>query len=401
MSKKGKVLALLSGIVLLGGNTLSQAGALEELIAKLEEKGILSPEEAKQILAEAQKEREKGSLPENTIKKLEKLTLLKISGKIYLHYDYTRNSPEQDQKDLGEFKLTKAKITLKKYFEEGNKDNYFRFTTDAYQDDNGSWNVRVKYAYLNWKFSNIFKTEIGLAHRPWVSWEEEHIWFHRDVDKAFIEDKDGAHLLTSSDFGIAVKGNYKKFFDYMVGIYNGEGYHEEEDDKHFGKSVEGRISFYPWKGVILALHTAQIFNNGEDERNLHIYQGLIAYHNPYFLIAGQYIYDHEEGNSLPSYNHYGFVLNGDIKFRKFSLFGRYGYWNFDDKYTEEHLTGNLATDYKYTDRYQWLGGIAYKWNKYIRTSLAYKYVKYDISKTSTETGKNYKDIFMAVMQVKW
>ena len=45
MSKKGKVLALLSGIVLLGGNTLSQAGALEELIAKLEEKGILSPEE--------------------------------------------------------------------------------------------------------------------------------------------------------------------------------------------------------------------------------------------------------------------------------------------------------------------------------------------------------------------
>ncbi len=445
------------GISLLGFG-LAQAGTLEALVKTLEEKNLLTPQEAKRILSagsendaalllakllekkniltpqeveriasaskgskrvEPPKRVEKkttqpveikgegntlGKLSELQIKNLKKLANISISGKAFLHYDYTRTSPLTSKDDKGEFKVTRAYLEIKRYFE-NSKDKYFRLTTDIYQDDSGSWNVRLKYAYLNWKWSPLLATEVGLAHRPWIDWEEHHGWFHKDVDKTFIEDSDGAHLISSADFGIALKGKYGKLVDYMVGIYNGEGYHAAEDDKHFGKSLEARVAVQPIKGLNIAFHTAQIFNSGT-EANRHIYQPFASYKNNLFLVAAQFIYDREEGNGNPTYNNWGYAVNGDLYLKglvgtPITLFGRYGYWNFDGDYTIAHLSGDKSKDYQYVDRRQYLLGVSYTWNRYVGTSIAYKYVKYDIAKTDTETGKDYKDTFMAVMQVKW
>ena len=55
-------------------------------------------------------------------------------------------------------------------------------TSDIYQDNNagnskGSWNLRLKYLYLQPKFGDLgvltdVKSEIGLAHTPWLDFEE-------------------------------------------------------------------------------------------------------------------------------------------------------------------------------------------------------------------------------------
>ena len=200
---------------------------------------------------------------------------------------------------------------------------------------------------------------------------------------------------------------------YMFGIYNGEGYHGAENDHHFGKSIEGRVN-YSIYGFKLALHAAYIDNDrvedGKPKADRTIIQPFIAYDNDYFLIAAQYIYDFEnyDYNNHPDYTNYGYAINGDLKLKKLAgipltFFGRYGYWNFDsDAEKDAAANWDPTKSFQNVDRWQALLGASYDWNKHIRTSLAYKYVKYDIpSGKTTESGKDYKNTVMAVMQVKW
>ena len=385
-----------------GAGTLLFASAgwaddYEELVNLLKEKKILSPQEAQALIekhrARLAKEKEK-TLNGEEIKKLRKLVELKIGGKAYLHYDYTVNSPVSDKNDYGEFKVTRAYLDIKKYFDRKGE-NYFRTTVDVYKDSDGSYTVRLKYAYLNWRINKFLATEVGLAHRPWIDWEEHHGWLHRDVDKTFIEDRDGAHLINSADVGIALKGKVNRW-GYMFGIYNGEGYHGAENDQHFGKSVEGRVD-YTLGQLTTALHVAYIDNQNEADRL--IVQPWVGFKNEKFLVAVQYIYDWENNKGAPDYTNNGFSVNGDLYLKGWlgkpiTLFARYGYWNLDGDAEDK-------TDYTQVDRWQILLGASYDWNKYIRTSLAYKHVGYDIPRENTESGKDYKDILMAVMRVKW
>ncbi len=399
MGKVAKKLfcGLLAGATLFTPPQISLADDYEELVNLLKEKNLLTPEEAEALIKKHRerlaKEKE-NSLDKSEIKKLKKLVQLKIGGKAYLHYDYTVNSPKLSENDYGEFKITRAYLEVRKYFDKKGE-NYFRTTVDVYQNTDGSYVVRLKYAYLNWKINNFLATEIGMAHRPWIDWEEHNGWLHRDVEKTFIEDSDGAHLITSADAGIALKGKAGNF-GYMFGIYNGEGYHGAEDDQHFGKSVEGRIN-YTWGGLTTALHLAYIDNQNEADRV--IVQPWIGFKNDNFLVAFQYIYNEEKNENAPDYVNTGFSVNGDLYLKRFigkplTLFARYGYWNLDKD-------AENKTDYTQVDRWQALVGASYDWNKYIRTSLAYKYVGYDIPAQNTESGKDYKDTVMAVMQVKW
>ena len=411
--KKG----LLSGALVLaafGGNTF--ADDYEDLVNLLVAKNLLTPQEAKTLIEKHRQRLAKSegeNLSPSDIKELKKLVGLKISGKAYLHYDYTIHSPKSDEEDYNEFKVTRAYFEVRKYFDKSGK-NYFRVTTDIYKpDDESGYVVRLKYAYLNWKLFDNMETEIGLAHRPWIDWEEHHGWLHRDVDKTFIEDSDGAHLINSADLGIAVKGKWNNL-GYMFGIYNGEGYHGAENDHHFGKSIEGRVN-YSLYGFNLALHAAYIDNdrvdaNGNAQADRTIIQPFVSYGNDYFLVAAQFIYDYEnyDYNNHADYTNYGYAINGDLKLKKLlgrpaTLFARYGSWNFDsDEEKSAAASWDPTTSYKNVDRWQAIVGASYEWNKHIRTSLAYKYVKYDIpAGKTTESGKDYKDTVMAVMQVKW
>jgi hypothetical protein len=404
------------------------------LLAKiLEKNGILTPKDVEKIAkAEQTQKVEKVSAPQTEVaaaqrvetskkgaktcakpiylsklqvENLKRLADLRISGLAYLHYDYTVWDTDRKNDDENAFKVTRAYLTVRKYFN-NNPDDYFRLTADIYLDTNGSRDFRLKYAYLNWKINPEMQTEIGLVHRPWLDWEEHHGWLHRDVTNTFIEEKTGAHLVTSADYGIALKGKVKNV-GYLVGIYNGEGYHSTDDDKHFGKALAGRVN-YTVGGWTFAFHA--LYNDNDNSENsgqadqivLHPY---LMYRNDLFLVAAQYIYDHEfnyrDANGVKhSFDNYGWAINGDLYLKALggkpiTLFGRYGYWNLDGAYTRLN-----SGDINAYDRSQYIVGVAYDFNRFIKVSLANEYVKYS-SGVKRIADRDYLDTLMAVMKVKW
>ncbi len=429
--------------------SVANAASLEVLVKTLEEKGVLTPREAEVVLNSsgdrvsllAEILKQKGILTESEVKKIEtpagkrvaalpqgvspqtrtggekdrlktlrernlqKLSNLSISGVAYVHYDYTIKDTDRTNDGSNAFKVNRAYLTVKRYFDA--PENYFRLTADVYTDDSGNNNYRLKYAYLNWKVGENAQAEIGLVHRPWLDWEEHNGWLHREITNSFIEDRYGAHLITSADYGVALKGKAGEW-GYLFGIYNGEGYHSVDDDRHFGKAVAGRInrSFGGWTFALHALYNDN--DNTDDGRAdqfvLHPY---LMYKNDRFLVALQYIYDREfnyydRTGDKHSFTNEGWSVNGDLYLKSFvgkpiTLFGRYGFWNFDGEYTALN-SANLNA----YDRTQYLFGVSYDLNPFVRISLADQIVKYDDAvKKNNVADRDYKHVLMGVMKVKW
>ena len=112
-----------------------------------------------------------------------KAPLLKFSGKHYLGFVSSEQGDVTDNK----FETRRNYLQVKGYLGEDSKD-FFRITLDTYQisdgkdddgvyiagkDSEGTWNVRLKYAYLYLdEVLPYTGVEIGQAHRPWIDYEE-------------------------------------------------------------------------------------------------------------------------------------------------------------------------------------------------------------------------------------
>jgi len=104
----------------------------------------------------------------------------------------------------------------------------------------GDYNTRFKYAYLYLHEVLPFTgVELGIAHRPWIDYEEHNSWFYRDTHWTFTEAGNSAKLSNSADTGVNFKTNLP-YFSSEVGLYTGEGYHNVEDGK--GLSAEWRFT---------------------------------------------------------------------------------------------------------------------------------------------------------------
>ena len=309
---------------------------------------------------------------------------LKVGGTAYIHYDVDLKNPTHNNA----FKITRNYIELRGYF---NRKDYFRTTLDVKQEENsggnmdGSYVARLKYAYVY--FHNVLPytgVELGLAHRPWIDWEEHHGWLHRDVEETLIENHEGAGLLNSADLGANFKGHYG-IASWEFGIFNGEGYHGTENSDHFGKSVEARLSLNLFDGFTLSGHTAHMFDLKGKDMDRHIYQIHAVYNNPYVLIAAQYIWDKDDYYNSSDVDQKGYSVNADLKLKPFTgyslgLFGRYDHWDpNDDKSNDE--------------RDHFVYGGWWDYNKHVRFTLA-------DDRLIDDAGKD-KNTLMGVAQVKW
>ncbi|RUM90239.1 MAG: hypothetical protein DSZ26_03455 [Thermovibrio sp.] len=313
---------------------------------------------------------------------------IKVGGEAYLHYDADLKSPSHSNA----FKITRNYIEFRGYF---NDRDYFRTTLDVHQakakngdkagDLDGSYIARIKYAYVY--FHNVLPhtgVEIGLAHRPWHDWEEHHGWLHRDVEETLIENKEGAGLENSADLGVSFKGKYS-IASWQFGIFNGEGYHGEEDSEHFGKSLEGRLSLNLFRGFMLSGHTAHIFDLKGQDMDRHIYQVHAVYNNPYFLVAAQYIWDRDDYYNKDDLDQKGYSFNADLKLKPFTgysvgILGRYDHWDpNDDKSNDE--------------REHFVYGAWWDYSKYVRFTVV-------DDRLIDNAGKD-KNTLMAVTKVKW
>ena len=330
-----------------------------------------------------------------------KAPLLKFSGKHYLGFVSSEQGDVTDNK----FETRRNYLQVKGYLGEDSKD-FFRITLDTYQisdgkdddgvyiagkDSEGTWNVRLKYAYLYLdEILPYTGVEIGQAHRPWIDYEEHGGWNYRSISKVFVEDGDAAHLTNSADLGI----NFKTKMDYFsseLGIFNGEGYHGIEDGE--GLSAEWRLTGHLLGGGTHKRKKSSTYadvsffgqwnadSNKHKNADLNWYGVHAVYNMPMFLVAGQWI---STEDADIHYAGEGYSVNGEFRLgevademKNVGIIGRYDSWEMEDGIDKERT----------------IAGLTYKYNKYVEFIANYQ---------GTEiTGEDKEDAFMLTTEVNW
>ncbi len=326
---------------------------------------------------------------------------LKFSGLTYLGYtnyqvDETQSNKYQDDagQSFNKLEMRRAYLQIKAYLLDDPK-SYFRATLDMEHVEKsgasqGDYNVRFKYAYLY--LNEILPytgVELGIAHRPWIDYEEHNSWFYRDTHWVFSEAGNSAKLTNSADLGFNFKTK-TKYFSSEVGMFAGEGYHDLDDGK--GLSFEWRAtahmlgengkdkqttktywdaSFYGQYNVNNAKFTQDTTKGlADDVRNQDLVWGGLhtVFNMPSFMIAAQYIYSEDGMDSPDVYKKAGQGFNTHAVFRfgaekQFRIVGRYDLWT-PDAVESLDTTGNDSGLYvKNTDdltKHTYYGGFVWQ-----------------------------------------
>jgi len=183
-----------------------------------------------------------------------------------------------------------------------------RVTPDVRQDQTGDWKARFKYIYgkFHWDrmaFISRPVVEFGLAHMPWLDWEESINGF-RMQDPMFLERN---HIFNSADLGVLFGGNfggelpesYRKnvnshyaglWGSFQLGIYNGGGYHSVEQTSN--KAVEARVSFRPLPerlpGFQVTAFGLKGRGNSTGEPDWDLGSMMLSYEAEFFTLTAQY-----------------------------------------------------------------------------------------------------------------
>ncbi len=353
-----------------------------------------------------------------------KASKLQFSGTHYLGYKFNQRDEEVagdntiGTQDWSGFETRRNYFQVKAYFFDNPK-SYMRVTLDTFQNntenrnfdgsaekqgatDTGSTLVRLKYAFIY--LDNILPytgVEFGQVHRPWIDYEEHQGWWYRSVSKVFLEAAEASDLSNSADMGINFKTK-TPYFTSEVGIYNGEGYHQQESGE--GNSLEwratvaltgnGDIKRKPLKHTYFDVSTYgqhQEHSNKVGTRDSNVIDGYgyriyglhTVYNQPEFLLSAQYV--KSESDAANDYKQgEGYSANGTYRFgdnHEYEVFGRYDRWD-DDK-------SNVEKKY-------WIAGAGYQYNKNV------KFIA-NMLDTSDNDASNTDDsqTFMFTAEVHW
>jgi len=291
---------------------------------------------------------------------------LKFSGLTYLGYTNYNYSDTQANKyadragqSLNKFEMRRAYVQVKAYLLEDPK-SYFRVTLDMEHVTSnataGDYNVRFKYAYLY--LNEILPytgVELGIAHRPWIDYEEHNSWFYRDTHWTFTEAGNAAKLSNSADLGFNLKTK-TKYFSSEVGMFTGEGYHDVEDGQ--GMSFEWRATAHILGENGKDAQTTKTYWDasfyGQYNKNNNKYDQIAStdpvgyksnedlvwgglhtvFNMPAFMIAAQYIQSQDSMDKPDVYRKAGNGFNAHAVFRfgdekQFRVVGRYDTWKPD------------------------------------------------------------------------
>lgn len=325
----------------------------------------------------------------------------KITGRLFLSYNYN------EKEDRNSFLFKRGYLTIKNSISDVFSVRFTQdITLDKEGEDAGNVEMRLKYLYMKIKLDEIHflkdsYLEIGLAHRPWLSFEE-HINRYRVQGTMFIE---RMKIMNSADYGIYFGGlfggeidkdyqesvnsnNQGRYGSFAVGIYNGGGYHAIE--RNDNKNIEGRLSIRPLPNLIKGFHFGYgfAFGQGNIEEAPDFSMNLLytAYESVYARLMGQYYagWGDSHGNIISpegsAYFNKGFSIFGEANIPDFklSLIGRYDYFQ-----TEKDV--NIVKKVL-------IGGIAWHFFKNNKLLL-------DAQRT-TEADKDYW-IYEAVLEVRF
>ncbi|MFW5740888.1 MAG: hypothetical protein ACOC1F_11035 [Myxococcota bacterium] len=243
-------------------------------------------------------------------------------------------------------------------------EDYFaaRITMDAHQDEEGDMEVRLKYLYGQFFLGDLgsvitnTNVEYGLVHVPWLDFEQD-INQYRMQGTMFVE---RYGLFNSADFGLTLAGllgeelsrEYQKevskdapgtFGSFAVGVYNGGGYHEEEQNEN--KVVEGRVSVRPLGPIFpnLQLSYFGLYGKGnvapgpQSPPDWRVHTGMASFQHEYAVLTATYTMG--EGNQKGTqvgadgealdFAGYSAFVEAKLPWIDSSLIGRYDRFDWD------------------------------------------------------------------------
>jgi len=357
------------------GRTLLQANPKEVMEAMQQASSQISKKQIKEEIKAELKEEIKKETP--VFAKADKL---KFSGTAYLGYTYT-SQEDNTLKDESQFEIRRAYLQLKAYLLDDPK-SYYRVTLDAH-NDGGSQDMRMKYAYLY--LNNVLPStgvELGLVHRPWHDYEEHNAWYFRNIQKVFTENTNGAHLSNSADFGFNFKTK-TKFIDTEIGLFNGEGYHEDQVDAN-GISLEWRATAHilgvngkdkqtkktywdaSFFGQLNENHKASASGVVGAYDDLHFYGLHTVYNQPLFLVSAQYIYSEDTASNATYVSAQagdGYSVNGeyrlgsDLEYRVLARFDSWTPKELNSVNEKEQKTTTLGMAWEQNKNVQWVASV--------------------------------------------
>jgi len=347
---------------------------------------------------------------------------LKFSGLTYIGYtfndveDGTTSTGANFNDDSSQFEIRRAYFQLKAYLLDDPK-SYYRVTFDVHQDNkalgnatDGDMLLRIKYAYLY--LNNVLPftgVEVGIAHRPWHDYEEHNAWYYRNISKVLVEQKNGADLSNSADFGFNFKTR-TQYFDSEFGLFNGEGYHAVQLEK--GMSFEWRTTAHLlgvrgkdkqttktyWDASFFGQYNKDHKSNATAPTGFDdlVFGGVHTVFNmPSFLVSAQYVtsQDTADNNTYVSVQAgSGYSVNGEYRFgeeKEFRVLGRY------DRWTRDYISTDIR-DGKYQDTY--IAGFAWDQNRNVEWVA-------NIDITNNEDGSNREQFngtaYMVTAEVKF
>ncbi len=386
---------------------------------------------------------------------LSKAKSLEFSGTHYFGYtnarpntltDVTGGDQSNSAGNSGGFEMRRNYVQVKGFF---NDKDYWRVTMDATKEvgsapgtdakTKGYAEVFVKYAYLY--LDGILPytgVEFGIAHRPWIDYEEHNGWFYRSFNKVAIEEKaaateSGVDLVNSADLGANFKTRTENFSS-EIGVFNGEGYHADKaaanqtyDQKlsvewrltghilgsgtKVGKSDRTKDTYAHIStfGLMSANHkdasltlgqTSTSALTGEYDR---AFYGIHAvYNQPLFLVAAQYITAEDEARNQNTAANWGkreydvFSVNAEVRpIKDWTIIGRYDDYSWDDTKVDGTALSSSAEGTKL------IAGLAYKYNKNVSFIASAKFIEEESGTTTKYDSGESKDVYMFTTEVKW
>ncbi len=383
--KKGMWIGVCLVLALAAGTAAASETELDPLLQLLVDRGVITLEQALDV-QRAQHEQEleeetpapvatspaAEAAPEVSLPPA--LQGFKVGTLAYLSY---QDGSDATGEDFSHFRVKRAYVDIRKKI---NDTLEVRVTPDAHQDETGDYKLRLKYLYARfgwdqWGMLNDPHVEFGLAHMPWLDFEE-HINLFRMQDTMFME-RNG--LFNSADMGVLfgaklgpdlpaehlryMNSHYAgRWGSFGVGVYNGGGYHAAE--RNDNKALEGRLTLRPMPRRAPGLQ-ASVFgitgegnvsdDDGPAPPDFEVLAAMLSYEHPRFVLTAQ-LEDGKgnqkgsavgaDGRALP---HDGYSFFGELRLdeaRRWSLIGRYDRFdtNSDDPDADvrERLIGGVA-----------------------------------------------------------
>ncbi|MCK5690252.1 hypothetical protein KAI87_13330 [Myxococcota bacterium] len=319
---------------------------------------------------------------------------LKVGILSYLDYSVgTKAEANGLSSNYNKFHVSRAYLNIKKKLAPFMS---ARLTPDAHMDDEGDFEVRLKYAYAEFSPFELgpltaIVSEVGLGHTPWLDFEG-HINPYRSLGSMAIE---RAGIFNSADLGMSVRGHFGdkledgkkrtgckyalgRFGSWHVGVYNGGGYHAPENNED--KVVQGRLTMRPLPDLLPGLQLtyfglygrANLEGSGNELPLYQVNLGALSYQHPRIVLSAQVFTSRgnakgewldDQGESLKTLGASGFgLVRLPFWDDRIAVLARYDFFNGD-------VDAKVAKDATYRTL---IGGISIATYKYNMIVLAYE-----------------------------